>query len=137
MILVDSSVWIDFFHDADTRQVALLVERIGAGEVLLGDLILTEILQGCDTDREFEAVRQMIEPFPMIDIVGTDAAVQAARNYRALRARGVTIRKTIDTLIATRCILDGLPLLYGDRDFNPFVQHLGLRSALDPASGVN
>lgn len=137
MILVDSSVWIDFFGGADTPQVERLVTLIGSGEVVLGDLIVTEILQGCDTHREFEAVRQRIEHFPVIEIVGLSAALQAARNYRSLRARGVTIRKTIDTLIATRCIIDNIALLYRDRDFDPFVEHLGLKRALDVAAGMN
>jgi predicted nucleic acid-binding protein len=137
LILVDSSVWIDFFNDADTRHVEVLADRINSGDVAVGDLILTEILQGCNADREFEALRRMIEPFPIIDIAGPEAAVAAARHYRHLRAIGITPRKTIDTLIATRCILDDIPLLYSDRDFDPFVQHLGLRSALDSASGVN
>ena len=135
MILVDSSVWIDFFHGAPTSQVSRLVEIIPRGNVVLGDLILAEILQGCDTDREFREVRRALEPFPLIQIADAEAAVEAARYYRGLRSLGVTPRKTIDTLIATRCIIEDMPLLYSDRDFDPFVKHLGLRSALDP--GVN
>jgi predicted nucleic acid-binding protein len=138
LILVDSSVWIDFFGDARTRQVALLMELIqGEGDVAIGDLILAEVLQGCDTDREFRAVRRAMEPFHEINIVDQEVAIEGARYYRTLRARGITVRKTIDTLIATRCILDDIPLLYSDRDFDPFVAHLGLRSAVDSPTGVN
>jgi predicted nucleic acid-binding protein len=110
---------------------------LGKQPVAVGDLILTEILQGCNTDREFNAVRHRLLSLSLIELGGRQAAIQAASNYRTLRAIGITPRKTIDTLIATRCILDDIPLLYSDRDFDPFVQHLGLRSALDSASGVN
>ncbi len=137
MILADTSVWIDFFRDVPTRQVEVLVASIYAGQVGIPDLVLTEILQGCDSDRDFKAVLLTITAHPIIATVDDATAIEAARNYRSLRARGITVRKTIDTLIATRCILDDFPLLYNDRDFDPFVQHLGLRSALDLASGVN
>jgi predicted nucleic acid-binding protein len=136
LILVDSSVWIDFFADAPTPQVGALVDAIERGRVAVGDLMLTEVLQGCDTDRRFRDLARALSAFPVVEICDKEAAVEAARNYRRLRARGITVRKTIDTLIATRCILDDIPLLYGDRDFDPFVQHLGLRSAMG-ASGVN
>lgn len=136
MILVDSSVWIDAFRGVETQQVVLLRRLIRSGDAGVGDLMLTEVLQGCRTDREFALVRRGFEPIPLVEIAGEDAAVAAARNYRALRSAGITVRKTIDTLIATRCILDDIPLLYGDRDFDPFVEHLGLRSALDLNSGA-
>jgi predicted nucleic acid-binding protein len=131
MILADSSVWIDFFHDKSTLQVERLVALIQSGDIIVGDLILAEILQGCNTDREFDRVRRFIQPFPVVQISTPTIAIQAARNYRTLRAKGITVRKTIDTLIATRCIIDGLTLLYSDRDFDPFVQELGLNSAMD------
>jgi predicted nucleic acid-binding protein len=130
LIAVDTSVWIDFFRDAPTPQVARLVAAIEADEVVVLDLVLTEVLQGCDTGRDFSAVLAQFAPYPLLEVVDGHIAVEAARNYRHLRARGVTVRKTIDTLIATRCIVDGLPLLYSDRDFDPFVRHLGLRPAV-------
>jgi predicted nucleic acid-binding protein len=131
MILVDSSVWIDYLQDRATPQAELLDALFGSERLGIGDLILTEVLQGCITDREFDRVRRFIQPFPVVQISTPTIAIQAARNYRTLRAKGITVRKTIDTLIATRCIIDGLTLLYSDRDFDPFVQELGLNSAMD------
>ncbi len=126
MILVDSSVWIDYFRDARTQQVEKLDQLLVQQPPLIGDLIFAEILQGCDTDRDFAKAKFALDHLEMIHICGGAIAVQAAQNYRALRRRGITVRKTIDTLIATRCIVDGIPLLYSDRDFDPFVEHLGL-----------
>jgi predicted nucleic acid-binding protein len=91
---------------------------------------IAEVLQGFDADRDLERALQLLRTLAVIDIGGEDVAIQAARNFRALRALGVTVRKTIDTLIATRCIIDGHALLYSDRDFDPFVRHLGLVSAM-------
>ena len=129
MILVDSSVWIDYFRSADTAQVGLLDSLFGRSPVAVGDLIAAEVLQGVRDQRQFRLVKRVFESFEHIDLAGYDLAVKASENYRRLRARGITIRKTIDTLIATRCIEDGLTLLHADRDFFPFVQHLGLRVA--------
>lgn len=131
MILVDTGVWIDYFGGVPTRSAAWLDSNLRARRFCVGDLMLMEVLQGCRTDRQFNQLRTSLREFPVVRIVDQDIAVQAARNYRLLRSLGITIRKTIDTLIATRCIIDDLTLLYGDRDFDPFVQHLGLRSALD------
>ncbi len=130
MILVDSSVWIDFFRGRPTPAVLVLKNMLPADHVATGDLILTEVLQGCDLDRDFEAVREYLTALDLIEIGGADCAVEAARNYRALRVKGITVRKTIDTLIATRCIIDGHALLFSDRDFVPFVEHLGLVDAM-------
>ena len=130
MILVDSSVWIDYFRGRSTREAARLDALLGVEPVAIGDLMLAEVLQGFVGEGDFRRALALFEPVPVLEIGGRATAVQAARNFRALRARGVTVRKTIDTLIATRCIRDGLPLLFSDRDFAPFVEHLGLRSAL-------
>lgn len=127
MILVDSSVWIDYLKGAPTPQADKLDALLGTVPLAIGDLILAEVLQGCRTDREFDLVRNTLRALDLIVIGGESAAIEAARNFRRLRAKGVTVRKTIDTLIATRCILDGLELLHDDRDFDPFEQHLGLR----------
>jgi hypothetical protein len=129
MILVDSSVWIDYFRGVHTPQSDKLDALLGAEPLAIGDLMLAEVLQGFDSERDFERGLRLLRTFAIVDIAGQDVAVQAARNFRALRTLGVTVRKTIDTLIATRCIMDGHELLYSDRDFDPFVQHLGLVSA--------
>jgi hypothetical protein len=129
MILVDSSVWIDYFRGLATPQTDLLDSLLGSEPVATGDLILTEVLQGFGSDRDFDLARKLLISLTVIDLGGKDIANQAARNFRAMRAVGVTVRKTIDTVIATRCIESGLALLYSDRDFDPFVQHLGLITA--------
>ena len=127
MILADSSVWIDLFRDADTREVEHLCGLFGREDLGIGDLILTEVLQGIDDDKEFDRVKRILSQFHCVEIVGGAVALQAAQNYRNLRGKGVTVRKTIDTLIATRCIHDGHSLLFSDRDFAPFVKFLGLK----------
>lgn len=133
MILVDSSVWIDYFRGTPTPETEKLDAVLGSEPVATGDLILTEVLQGFASDRDFNQARKLLTSLVLIELAGVETAVQAARNFRMLQQRGVTVRKTIDTVIATRCIVDGLSLLYSDRDFAPFVQHLGLRSALPDA----
>lgn len=130
MILVDSSVWIDYFRGVATPQSDRLDALLGAEPLATGDVVLAEVLQGFPSERDFDEALRLLTSLAVIDVGGKDIAVQAARNFRTLRARGVTVRKTIDTLIATRCIDDGFSLLFSDRDFEPFVEHLGLRSAL-------
>ena len=127
MILVDSSVWIDHFRGIDTPQVSLLDRVLASEPVAIGDLILVEVLQGFTNDRDFNQARRLLTALTVIEIGGAGIAVQTAQNFRRLCALGITVRKTIDTLIATRCIVDGLTLLHSDRDFDPFAQHLGLR----------
>jgi predicted nucleic acid-binding protein len=129
LILVDSSVWIDYFRGVATPQADRLDALLGVEPVAIGDLMLAEVLQGFTSDRDFETALAMLGALDAIEIGGREVAVQAARHYRVLRARGVTVRKTIDTLIATRCIMDGVALLYSDRDFDPFADHLGLMRA--------
>ncbi|MDD5298776.1 MAG: PIN domain nuclease [Rhodocyclaceae bacterium] len=130
MILVDSSVWIDYFRGSVTPQAEKLDSLLGIEPVATGDLILTEVLQGFVSDRDFNQARKLLTSLVIVDLAGQDIAIQAARNFRLLRSLGITVRKTIDTVIATRCIESELPLLYSDKDFDPFVEHLGLRSAL-------
>ena len=129
MILVDSSVWIDYFRGAATPTSEKLDALLRTEALYLGDLILAEVLQGFTADRDFERALQQLDELDCIAIAGQNGAAAAARNYRILRAQGITVRKTIDCLIATRCILDGYALLYSDRDFDPFVKHLGLECA--------
>lgn len=135
MIVVDSSVWVDFFRGVTTPQTERLDVLLGSQPLAVGDLILAEVLQGFSLERDFNQARRLFSALDVITLGGEEIAVQAARNYRALRAQGVTIRKTIDTIIATRCIEDDHVLLYSDRDFDPFVEHLGLRSAMALGSG--
>ncbi|HEX8382569.1 MAG TPA: PIN domain nuclease [Sphingomonas sp.] len=138
MILIDTSVWIDLFADRATPQVLRLLGFINEKQALaIGDLVLTEVLQGARDDAHARRLLDRLRTYEPITIVNGKVAIAAAGHYRALRGRGLTVRTTIDTLIATRCILDGIPLLYSDRDFDPFVAHLGLRSALDLDPGVN
>lgn len=130
MILVDSSVWIDYFRGRANPQTDLLDTLLGKEPLAVGDLILTEVLQGFSDEREFNQARRLMTSLVIIDLGGRDIAIQAAKNFRSLRSLGITVRKTIDVVIATRCINNQMPLLFGDRDFDPFVQHLGLNSAL-------
>ena len=130
MFLVDSSVWIDLLRNNPTPETARLEQLLREEQVAVGDLMLAEVLQGIHSDRHFEEAHRMFGAFPALMIGSPEVAVEAARNYRRLRAKGITPRKTIDTLIATRCIMDGHALLYSDRDFDPFVEHLGLVDAM-------
>jgi predicted nucleic acid-binding protein len=129
-IQVDSSVWIDFFRGTVTPQTERLDALLGAEPLVVGDLILAEVLQGFSSERDFNRAKQLLTALDVVELGGQEIAIQAARNFRTLRARGVTIRKTIDTLIATRCIESDYSLLFSDRDFDPFVEYLGLRSAM-------
>ncbi len=130
MILVASSVWVDYFRGTPTPQAEKLDVLLGTEPVITGDLVLTEVLQGFGSEREFNRVKKLLTSLVVVDLGGREVAIQAAKNFRALRTLGITVRKTIDTVIATRCIASGFTLLYRDRDFDPFVQHLGLRSAI-------
>ncbi|MBX3476020.1 MAG: PIN domain nuclease [Brevundimonas sp.] len=130
MILVDSSVWIDYFRGASTPQTEKLDSLLDSQPLAIGDLILAEVLQGFEDDRQFEEARNHLSVFSLVQIGGEDVALRAASNFRLLRRRGVTVRKTIDTLIATRCMMDDMALLHSDRDFEPFTAYLGLRSVI-------
>jgi len=130
VILVDSSVWIDYFRGNATAETDKLDSLLGAEPLAIGDLILTEVLQGFCSDKDFNEASMLLTTLVVVELGGRDIAIQAAKNYRALRALGITVRKTIDTVIATRCIEGGFALLYSDRDFDPFVTYLGLRPAL-------
>lgn len=130
MILVDSSVWIDYFRGLESPQTNGLDALLGNEPLLVGDLILAEVLQGFASERDFNHARRLLDSFDLIEIGGREVALQAARNFRTLRALGITVRKTIDTLIATRCILSGYLLLHNDRDFDVFAEHLGLETLI-------
>lgn len=127
MILVDSSAWIDFLNGKNAEHVARLRSTFGTGEACIGDLMLCEVLQGLDSERAAEQVEAWLRRFRIMAIGGETLALQAARNFRTLRRRGITVRKTIDLLIGTWCIERDVPLLHNDRDFLPMIRHLGLR----------
>ena len=127
MILVDSSVWIHYFRGRRTPQTDKLHTLLDREPLAIGDLILTEVLQGFVVERDFNRAKEMLTSLTVVELGGQDIAIQAARNFRQLRRLGVTVRKTIDSVIATRCIESGHTLMHDDRDFDPFAQYLGLR----------
>ena len=128
MIVVDTSVWIDYFNGVATRETALLDALLGVEPIVIGDLILAEVLQGFRAEGDARKARTALDRLLFQPMVGREVALASARNYRALRARGVTVRKTIDMLIATFCLENGHRLLHADRDFMPIVEHLGLET---------
>ena len=119
MILVDSSVWIDYFNGNPTWQTDLLDSYLSDLPIIMGDFILTEVLQGFRSDKDFETARSFLKSLPFRQMGGYNVAIQSAQNYRKLRKAGITVRKTIDVIIATFCIIEGLTLLHDDRDFDP------------------
>jgi predicted nucleic acid-binding protein len=127
VVLVDTSVWVDFFNGVESIQVNTLDALLGSGRILIGDLILAEILQGFARDADYRRAGNLLADIPYADLVGRQVAVAAADNYRRLRSRGITVRKTIDVVIGTFCILNDHELLHSDRDFDPMEQALGLR----------
>ena len=129
MIVVDSSVWIDFFNGVSTPEVERLDGLLGVMPLAIGDLILVEVLQGFRSERDVATARQLFRSLALLPMLGGSNAWKAAENYRKLRRKGITVRKTIDGIIATACIEANLPLLFSDRDFAPYVEHLGLEAA--------
>lgn len=127
MICVDSSVWIDYFNGRITRKTDWLDAAIGNKELIMGDLVLAEVLQGFQTDEHFQTAKQLLLSLPFLEMLGRQLAIKSAVNYRFLRKKGVTVRKTIDVMIATFCIHYGLSLLHDDRDFNPIQKYLKLK----------
>ena len=126
MIVVDTTVWIDFLNGRNAPHVQRLHALLGTTEIIVGDLMLCEVLQGLANDDAASAVERLLRQFDIVSMAGEAIAVAAARNYRSLRARGITIRKTIDLLIGTWCIENRRALLHNDRGFHPMARHLGL-----------
>jgi len=126
VIVVDSSVWIDFLNGRNAPHVRRLRAVLGTDEIIVGDLMLCEVLQGLDSEREAQEVETLLRRFEIVPMAGDAIATSAARNFRALRRRGITVRKTIDLLIGTWCIANATPLLHNDGDFRPMARHLGL-----------
>ena len=127
MIVVDSTVWIDYFNGLVTPETDYLDEILSEQPILVGDIVLAEVLQGFRRDEDFEAARQALTSFRQVALLSPTLALQSARNYRHLRRLGITVRKTIDCFIATYCIEEEHDLLHSDQDFIPFEEHLGLR----------
>ena len=130
MILVDTSVWIDYFNGQENKATDYLDDCLIEGTVAIGDLIYLEILQGFRADRDYRTAKTKLEELTIYEMFGLDAVEQCAKNYRMLRKKGITVRKTADVIIASFCIRNKMPLLFLDRDFVPFVKHLGLTPAL-------
>jgi len=128
MILVDSSVWINYFNGIPTWQTDLLDNYLSNVPIVIGDLLLAEVLQGFRSDKDYKTAKNFLSTLQFLQIGGYNVAIQSAQNYRLLRKAGVTVRKTIDIIIATFCIMEGLTLLYDDRDFDPMVSHFSLKT---------
>lgn len=129
MIVVDTSVWIALLRNQDTPQVERLLSVRTRSEILLPDLVLLELLQGSRDDRHAARIERNLSVFPQAAIASLDLAPVAAGHYRRLRAAGITVRKTIDLIIASYCIAHGHRLLHDDHDFEPFTAHCGLLMA--------
>ena len=128
MIVVDSSVWIDYFNGRDTPQASKLDELLGVELIGIGDIILTEVLQGFRIDADYDTAKQLLTSLTMFNMLDIEVAVKSADNFRILRKQGITIRKTIDVIIATFCIENDHALLFSGKDFMPFVEYLGLNA---------
>ena len=126
MLVVDSTVWVDYFNGVKNQQTDYLYQIADKTPILIGDLILAEVLQGFREDTDFESARRIFSKFLQVEMVNRDLAVQSARNYRLLRRKGITVRKSIDSLIATYCIENEHDLLHNDSDFDGYEKHLGL-----------
>ena len=128
MIVVDSSVWIDYFNGIGNSATEKLHALLGVEPLAVGDLILTEVLQGFRGEADYKAAKKLMTSLTVFEMLGQRNAIKCADNFRALRKRGTTVRRTVDVIIATYCVEHDLPLLFQDRDFLPFVQHMGLLS---------
>ncbi len=126
MLLVDSSVWIDYFNGVINAQTEYLDHILDKVPILVGDLILAEVLQGFQRDQDFVRARSLLLRFTRAEMVSTELALQSAENYRSLRKQGITVRKTIDSLIATYCMEHGHQLLHNDHDYDAYEKYLGL-----------
>ena len=127
MVVVDSSVWIDYFNGTESKQTAMLDDIAGVRHIIVSDIILTEVLQGFKNDKDFKAARKRMEQCIVVSMLGSLMAIKSAKNYRKLRKKGLTIRSTIDVIIATFCIHNNLKLLHSDKDFDVIKKALGLK----------
>lgn len=129
MIVVDSSVWIALIHDRDTPEVVRLRAMSNPAQIIVGDIVLLEVLRGARSDKHATYLQKELAAFAHVTMLSPEIAVKAAANFRLLRPKGITIRKTADLIIGTYCMEHGHSLLHADRDFNPMAEHLGLRIA--------
>jgi len=130
MIVVDSSVWIDYFTGKNSPGAGKLDSLLGEELVAIGDLILVEVLQGFRADKDFRQAKKLLLSLNVVHMLDIAIALKSASNFRTLRKKGITVRKTVDAIIATFCIENKLPLLHSDKDFEPFHKHLKLKNAL-------
>lgn len=130
MILVDSSVWIDYFNGRKTAETDWLDAALGSESLVVGDIILTEVLQGFQSDKDFKTAKELLLTFPFMEMLGQEMAIRSAMNYRYLRKKGVTVRKTIDVLIGTFCLHNRISLLHSDKDFEPMEKYLKLKTVV-------
>lgn len=131
MILVDTSIWIDYFNGIDNKETNILDIALIDGTVAIGDMILMEILQGFRSDNDYKKAKNTLATLDQYEMFGQSMVIKCADNYRSLRKKGISIRKTADVIIASFCIDNKIPLLFSDRDFMPFVEHLNLLSVLN------
>ena len=127
MILVDSSIWIDYFNGTVNKKTDWLDESMGIEPVIMGDIVLTEVLQGFQNDNDFKNAKKLLLEIPFMDMIGQELAIKSAMNYRALRQKGITIKKTIDVMIGSFCIHNNFFLLHNDKDFDPLEKYLKLK----------
>jgi predicted nucleic acid-binding protein len=130
MILVDTSVWIDYFNGKENKYTNALDSHLDGDTVVMADLIFLEILQGFRSDQDYKKAKATLMVLGQYEMLNNKTALKCADNYRLLRKKGITIRRTTDVIIATFCIENKLPLLFSDRDFIPFVKHLNMKTAL-------
>jgi len=131
LIFVDSSVWVDYFNGTQSVETDCLDSLLGKEPVGLGDVVLVEVLQGFSRDQDYKIAKDLLTALTIFTLGGQEMAIKSADNFRLLREKGITVRKTIGVLIATFCINKNLPLLHSDKDFDPFHQHLKLENALE------
>ena len=127
MVLIDSTVWIDFFNGIKNQQTDSMSDLLENNLIYLADIVILEVLQGIRDDKLFEEIKILFGNCIILNVLNTEYAIKSANNFRYLRKKGITIRKSIDCLIATYCIENSIKLLHIDKDFQPFVEYLGLK----------
>jgi predicted nucleic acid-binding protein len=127
MIVADTSVWIDYFKGIEAPHTNILDQELLNNRIITGDIIIAEFLQGFKNEKDYHQAKEIMDALEYFDFVGKEIAYKAAQNFRTLRKKGITIRKTIDVIIATFCIENNFQLIHNDRDFDVMEQYLGLR----------